>query len=150
MVFLHSPIISWPSGALRKNGKKRARSFSISVFWRSKNLFWSSKLEKNFVSQRKKWLKNAACAVSPFSRRAPLGQLIIGECRSRFASAVHLIPPASDKELVEIAKDDLLSVLTSEEKYRELWIESVEDGFMGLYDHLVDFAKFVFVIFMCL
>ncbi|CBY18158.1 unnamed protein product [Oikopleura dioica] len=61
--------------------------------------------------------------------------------RSRFASAVHLIPPASDKELVEIAKDDLLSVLPSEEKYRELWIESVEDGFMGLYDHLVDFAK---------
>ena len=70
--------------------------------------------------------------------------------RSRFASAVHLIPPASDKELVEIAKDDLLSVLPSEEKYRELWIESVEDGFMGLYDHLVDFAKFVFVISMCL
>ena len=61
--------------------------------------------------------------------------------RSRFASAVHLIPPASDKELVEIAKEDLLSVMPRDKNFRELWEESVEDGFMGLYDHLIDYAK---------
>ena len=31
-----------------------------------------------------------------------------------------------------------------EKNFRELWEESVEDGFMGLYDHLIDYAKYDF------
>jgi len=136
-------VWSKPTGSDHIRGADNPRRPRAMALWSSRGSTQSQQTgSRDFLED---WRARGARKADPVGKIKIQKIFIFDFFRSRFASAVHLIPPASDKELVEIAKDDLLSVLP-EEKYRELWTESVEDGFMGLYDHLVDFAKYVFLI----